>query len=139
MAFIVKPRWKVFILIWPNHFLCISCKCENFGYRKLPRIWLVKLSQYSSDRLEKNFIPSSDSSDNLSQQLEIGYGYNPHAPSIFPSLSLPFFIHYSIPFFLPHTTQFGSQRVQPTYYLTGCVLHFSISTSKGFSTLFMSE
>ena len=37
------------------------------------------------------------------QQLEISNRFNPHEPSIFPTLTLPFFCQYSIPFFLTHT------------------------------------
>ena len=39
----------------------------------------------------------SDSSDELSQQLEIWNRFNPHAPSIFPTLVLPFFVTAPVP------------------------------------------
>ena len=49
----------------------------------------------------------SDNSDQPCQQLEIWNRFNPQEISNFPTLSFPFFCHYSIPFFLTHPAQFG--------------------------------
>ena len=59
-----------------------------------------------------NVSTSSDSSDKLSQQLEILNRFNPHAPSIFPTLAPPFLSLY--PSFPPYSQH--SIWVQPTYY-----------------------
>ena len=75
-----------------------------------------------------NSVISSDTSDKLYQQLEIWNRFNTHESSIFPTLALPIFCHYSIPFLLTHTAQFRSQT-GPTYVIFRQVawLHFSLS------------
>ena len=57
-----------------------------------------------------------DSNNKLCQQLEIRNTFNPHEPSIFPTLALSFFVTTPFPSSLLTPLNLGLKWVQPTYY-----------------------
>ena len=70
---------------------------------------------------------ASDNSDKLCQQLEISNRFNPHEPSIFPTLPIPFSVTTLFPSSLLTPLNLGLQWVQPMYYFDRLRATFSSS------------
>ena len=81
-----------------------SCPVCNVSYLQQP---IVQQLQYIKALNLHYSWKYTNNSDQPCQQLEIWNIFNPHETSNFPTLSFPFFCHYSIPFFLTHPAQFG--------------------------------